>query len=71
MDLECPLHNSQWALDRAIENVERHFPVVGVLEELDLSLRLMQTALPGLFGGIWDMHRRETRKSKKAVMEDQ
>ena len=62
MDLECPLHNSRWALNKAIENVEKHFPVVGVLEEMDLSLRLMQTALPKYFGGIWDKFEHNTRK---------
>jgi dermatan/chondrotin sulfate uronyl 2-O-sulfotransferase UST len=55
MDLECTRHNSLWALDRAIENVEQHFPVVGVLEQRDETLRVMQAMVPRYFGGIWEM----------------
>ena len=62
MDPECPTHNSRWALNRAIENVEKHFPVVGVLEDLDLTLKLMQKALPMFFKGIWDMFGQNTRE---------
>ena len=53
-DLECTRHNSPWALKKAIENVERHYPVVGVLEELDDSLMVMQAVLPNFFDGIHD-----------------
>ena len=63
MDVECPVHNSRWALNRAIENVEKHFPVVGVLEDLDVSLKLMQKALPQYFQGIWDINGHKTRES--------
>ena len=62
MDVECPTHNSRWALNRAIENVERHFPVVGVLEDLHVTLQLMQKALPTFFPGIWDAYRQHIRK---------
>ena len=54
-DLECPKHNSQWALQRAKANVDQHYPVVGVLEELDKSLMVMQTLMPRFFGRIWDL----------------
>ena len=62
MDVECPTHNSRWALNKAIENVERHFPVVGVLEDLHVTLKLMQKALPTFFPGIWDAYRQHIRK---------
>ena len=39
---------------QAIDNVERHYPVVGVLEEMDSSLRVMQAVLPRFFDGIHD-----------------
>ena len=39
---------------RAIENVEQHYPVVGVLEEMDSTLMVMQAVLPRFFGGIHD-----------------
>jgi len=53
-DLECTRHNSQWALRQAIENVEEHYPVVGVLEEMDSTLSVMQAVLPRFFRGIHD-----------------
>ena len=51
---ECTRHNSRQALMTAIENVERHYPVVGVLEEMDSTLRVMQAVLPRFFNGIHD-----------------
>ena len=38
-----------------MESVDRHYPVVGVLEELDKSLFVMQTLVPKFFHGIWDL----------------
>ena len=54
-DLECTKHNSPWALKRAMERVDEHYPVVAVLEELDKSLMVMQNLMPRFFGGIWDL----------------
>ena len=54
-DLECTKHNSRWALQRAMESVDRHYPVVGVLEELDKSLFVMQSLVPKFFRGISDL----------------
>ena len=66
--MECPVHNSRWALNRAIENVEKHFPVVGVLEDLDVSLKLMQKVLPQYFQGIWDINGHKKRESNKQTL---
>ena len=38
-----------------MESVDRHYPVVGVLEELDRSLMVMQSLMPRFFGGIRDL----------------
>ena len=38
-----------------MESVNRHYPVVGVLEELDKSLMVMQSLMPRFFAGIWDL----------------
>ena len=52
---ECRRHNSRSALSTAIDNVERHFPVVGVLEEMNRTLWAMQfTGEGNFFEGIWD-----------------
>ena len=53
-EIECTRHNSRWALMQAIENVEQHYPVVGVLEEMDSTLRVMQAVMPRFFSGIYD-----------------
>ena len=38
-----------------MESVEKHYPVVLILEELDKSLFVMQSLLPRFFHGIWDL----------------
>ena len=38
-----------------MESVEKHYPVVLILEELDKSLFVMQKLLPRFFHGIWDL----------------
>jgi len=38
-----------------MESVDRHYPVVGVLEELDKSLFVMQSLVPKFFRGISDL----------------
>lgn len=35
------------------QNVEKHFAVVGVLEEMDMSLRVLETYIPKFFAGIF------------------
>ncbi|XP_022094824.1 uronyl 2-sulfotransferase-like [Acanthaster planci] len=42
---------SQWALDEAKLNVEKHFVVVGILEDLESSFRVLEKALPQFFTG--------------------
>lgn len=48
--------NDQRALDRAKDNVERYFPVVGVLEELNITLALLENHLPYFFQGLQKMY---------------
>jgi hypothetical protein len=44
--------NNQQALERARANVERYFPVVGVLEELNVTLAVLENRLPYFFRGL-------------------
>lgn len=48
----CRILNNEWALQRAKNNVERYYPVVGVLEELNSTLRILESKLPYFFKGI-------------------
>ncbi|KDR15463.1 uronyl 2-sulfotransferase-like [Zootermopsis nevadensis] len=48
----CTLLNEQRALETAKANVERYFPVVGILEELNATLALLEKRLPYFFRGV-------------------
>lgn len=43
------LPNSSWALKTAQTNVERHYPVLGILEEIKMTLSVMESKLPYFF----------------------
>ncbi|KAK5644393.1 hypothetical protein RI129_005693 [Pyrocoelia pectoralis] len=46
---QCRLPNSSWALKTAQTNVERHYPVLGILEEIKMTLSVMELKLPYFF----------------------
>lgn len=48
--------NDRWALERANSNVERYYPVVGVLEELNSTLTVLEKRLPYFFRGVKDIY---------------
>ena len=47
---------SKKALARAKTNVEQAYPVVGVLEQLDATLTVLETRLPQFFRGVPDLY---------------
>lgn len=47
----CKDFNSQRVLDEAKANVEKHYPVVGVIEELNKTLAVMEHEMPQYFQG--------------------
>jgi dermatan/chondrotin sulfate uronyl 2-O-sulfotransferase UST len=47
----CAEFNSKRALLRAKENVERHYAVVGVIEEVNKTLAVLEDVLPDVFKG--------------------
>ena len=49
---QCSVHDSSWAAERAVENAERHFSVIGVLEEMEKTLYLLDAKLPRFFAGV-------------------
>ncbi|XP_035711696.1 heparan sulfate 2-O-sulfotransferase pipe-like [Folsomia candida] len=63
MDERCNEKNGAWALSRAMENVDKYYSVVGVLEELDLSLEVFEAYIPRVFAGA-----RETYLKNKETM---
>ena len=48
----CKVVGNTDALQRAKENVEKFYPVVGVLEHFEQSLQLYQRVLPQFFAGV-------------------
>ena len=53
---ECTRHNSEWALKRAIENIEAHFPVVGILERFDDTFIAMEHYMPYVFRNVGKLY---------------
>ncbi len=50
-DLVCAAFNSEEVLQRAKANVDKFYPVVGVLENLNQTLAVMENKLPHVFKG--------------------
>ena len=51
MDPLCIPFNSKAAIARAKENVEKHYAVVGVLEEINKTLTVLEHFVPKYFRG--------------------
>ena len=55
-DPECTELGNRAAVQKAKENVDRHFEVVGVLEHLEESLAVLENRLPAFFKGAVQWH---------------
>ena len=51
-DPRCLVLDSPWARFEAESNLERHFPVVGILEHLGATFAVLERELPHFFKGI-------------------
>ena len=55
---ECNRHRD---IDKVVEtvknNVLRHYYIVGLLEELELTLKLLELKLPGFLTGVLDVYK--------------
>ena len=58
---------SKPALARAMENVESKYELVGVLEELESTVRSLERGIPQFFQGAGNAMRK-VHKSKKIVL---
>ncbi|XP_059081483.1 uronyl 2-sulfotransferase-like [Tigriopus californicus] len=61
-DSECSRHGSRWALAKAKANVLEHFSMVGVLEEFQQSLEIMERNVPQL---LQDISKQEVPKKNE------
>lgn len=48
--------NSEIAMERAKKSVEENYPVVGVLEDLDKTLTVLDHYIPRFFKGVKDVY---------------
>ena len=55
-ELWCNEFNSERVLQAAKENVERHYPVVGVLEHLNKTLAVAEAKFPNLLRGATELY---------------
>ena len=53
---ECREHGSLWALEQAIKNVDKFYPVVGLLENLNGTLALAEKKIPLFFAGAYEAY---------------
>ncbi|XP_018323063.1 heparan sulfate 2-O-sulfotransferase pipe [Agrilus planipennis] len=59
---ECTPFNTRGALERAKMAVERHYAVVGVLEDLNKTLTVFENYIPRFFEGASDVYWNEINK---------
>ena len=55
---DCLTLGSDVALQKAMDNIEKHFITVGVLEYLEMSFIVMECLIPRYFSSISDLHRK-------------
>nr|XP_022905320.1 uronyl 2-sulfotransferase-like [Onthophagus taurus] len=58
-DERCGLHNNKWALNTAKLIVEKYYPVVGVLDELNATLAVLEKKIPYFFKGVQEMYHKD------------
>ncbi|XP_040580410.1 uncharacterized protein [Lepeophtheirus salmonis] len=67
-ELYCADFNSKAVLQKAKENVERFYPVVGVIEALNESLTVFENQFPNLFPGAVELyHSNQGIKDKRII----
>ena len=50
----CLEHDNRWALNKALENIDKFYPVVLVLERFEESLKAAEKILPNFFNGAYN-----------------
>lgn len=64
-DPQCTGFNTQYALQKAKENVERNYAVVGVLENINMTLTVLEHYVPKFFKGAKEVYWNEVQKFSK------
>ena len=53
---DCWVPGSEWALEQAKHNLVHNYLVVGVTEEMEQFVALLQSVLPRVFHGALDLY---------------
>ncbi|CAB3365002.1 Hypothetical predicted protein [Cloeon dipterum] len=64
-EANCSQLNNRDALERAKSNVEKYFKVVGVLENLNETLSVLERSLPRYFRGVQELYFNELQTEMK------
>lgn len=62
---ECTGFNTEIAMKKAMENVEKHYAVVGILSELNKTLTVLEHYVPRFFKGALDTYWKEQHMFSK------
>jgi dermatan/chondrotin sulfate uronyl 2-O-sulfotransferase UST len=62
---ECSVLQSKWALETAKANIEHWYPVVGILEDLQMTLFVLENKLPLFFKGASHIYFNELKEPHK------
>ncbi|XP_071549570.1 uronyl 2-sulfotransferase homolog pip [Panulirus ornatus] len=62
---KCTGFNTEYALQKAKENVEKNYAVVGVLEELNITLTVLENYVPKFFRGARHLYWNEVQRLSK------
>ena len=63
----CAQFNSQQVLNRAKENVEKFYSVVGVIEKINKTLAVFQKELPEVFPGALQLYHDNKEITRKQI----
>ena len=60
-------YGSERALSRALANIDRWYPVVGISEHMELSLSVFERKLPQFFDGAVDLFTEMTEEENSEL----
>lgn len=76
----CQFLNDPWAINKAKQNIEQYYAVVGTLEQINVTLQVLETVLPQFFGGAYkifhslgvhqnqNVHKEQVKEEVKALL---
>lgn len=66
-DAKCSVAN-EWTYQRAIQNVESMFLLVGVTEDLDSTMKLLERLLPNTAAGVENIYKQRQKEKRESYV---